>query len=125
MAIPEKLPASSTESNSPDDDCAPGEISEHSIGVLAKRFSIWSTLGISYSITATPLGIGTYLSLIIGVGGSPVYFFAYITAVVFNLFVCASLAEISSVYPHASGKLNPLESAAQASLNLIQDRYGG
>jgi hypothetical protein len=70
---------------------------------LRERFSLWSTLGIAFSITCTPLGIGTYLSVSIGVGGSPVYFFAYILAVGLNLLVCASLAEIAAVYPHSSG----------------------
>ena len=73
---------------------------------LAKRLNLFSTLGISYSITATPLGVGTYLSVVIGVGGSPVYFFGYIFAVVLNLLVCLSLAEIASVYPHSSGMID-------------------
>lgn len=69
-----------------------------------KRFNLYSVLGISFSITATPLGIGSYLAVVIGVGGSPVYLYGYIVAVALNLLVCLSLAEIAAVHPHASGK---------------------
>lgn len=71
---------------------------------LEQSFNLWSTLGIQFSITATPLCIGTYLSVSIGTGGGPVFFFGYIVAVGLNLLVCASLAEIAAVHPHASGK---------------------
>lgn len=84
----------------------PGSMFALSPTDLKKRFSVWSTLGIAFSITCTPLGIGTYLSVSIGVGGSPVYFFAYILAVGLNLIVCASLAEMAAVYPHSSGLSN-------------------
>lgn len=81
-----------------------GEVEDASTA-LKKTFNIWSTLGISYSITSTPLAIGTYLSLVVGIEGSPGFFFAYILAVSLNLVVCLSLAELSSVFPHTSGKL--------------------
>lgn len=70
---------------------------------LEKPFNIWSTLGVSFSITSCPLAIGTYLSVSVGVGGNPVFFFGYIVAVLFNLCICASLAELAAVYPHSSG----------------------
>lgn len=82
-----------------------GEVIPVTDSNLAQRFNLFSTLGMSFSITATPLGIGTYLSAVIGVGGSPVYFFAYLVAVGLNLLVCISLAEIAAVHPHASSKL--------------------
>lgn len=70
-----------------------------------KPFKLWSTLGIAYSITSTPLAIGTYLAVSIGVGGSPVSIFGYIMAAVFNLCVCVSLAEMAAIMPHSAGKL--------------------
>ncbi|KAJ6086807.1 hypothetical protein N7467_005721 [Penicillium canescens] len=73
---------------------------------VGKPFHFWSTLGISFSITSVPLSIGTYLSVNIGVGGSPVYFFGYIVAALFNLCICASLAELAAVFPHSSGLLD-------------------
>ena len=85
------------------------------IPTLEKRFNILSTLGISYSITATPLSVGTYLSVVIGVGGSPVYFFGYIFAVILNLMVCLCLAEIASIYPHASGMIDHCQSEIESS----------
>jgi hypothetical protein len=73
---------------------------------VGKPFHFWSTLGISFSITSVPLSIGTYLSVNIGVGGSPVYFFGYIVAALFNLCICASLAELAAVFPHSSGNVS-------------------
>ena len=69
-----------------------------------KPFQLWSTLGIAFSITSTPIAIGTYLSVSVGVGGSPVFFFGYILAVIMNLLVCASLAEMAAVFPHSAGQ---------------------
>lgn len=73
-----------------------------------KPFRLWSTLAIQSSISATPLAIGSYLSTVIGVGGSPVYFFGYILASVMSLLICASLSEIAAVFPHATGKSRSL-----------------
>ncbi|CZR67468.1 uncharacterized protein PAC_17367 [Phialocephala subalpina] len=85
-------------------DYSIGEVVDHAHS-LEKRFSLLSTLGVNTSITCTPLAIGTYLSVVIGVGGSPVFVYAYLVAVTLNLLVCASLAEIASSYPHSSGQI--------------------
>ena len=68
-----------------------------------KPFKLWSTLGIAYSITSTPLAIGTYLAVSIGVGGSPVSIFGYIMVAFFNMCVCVSLAEMAAIMPHSAG----------------------
>lgn len=75
-----------------------------------ESFNLWSSLGLQYSLTATPLAVGTYLASVVGVGGSPVFIYGYIFAVLCNLCVCVSLAEIAAVYPHSSGMhtLTPL-----------------
>ncbi|KIM95843.1 hypothetical protein OIDMADRAFT_45128 [Oidiodendron maius Zn] len=70
-----------------------------------KPFSLWSTLGLAFSVTCTPLSIGSYLAVSIGVGGSPVFFFGFIFSALMNLCICLSLAEISAVYPHALGQI--------------------
>ncbi|KAF2027270.1 putative choline and nitrogen mustard permease [Setomelanomma holmii] len=70
-----------------------------------ESFNIWSSLGFQYSLTATPLAIGTYLASVIGVGGSPVFIYGYLLAVLCNLCVCVSLAEVAAVYPHTSGQI--------------------
>jgi hypothetical protein len=112
----------------------------HEIGIgdvqavrLDKPFNIWSALGISFSVTSVPLAIGTYLSVSVGVGGSPVYFFGYIVSVVFNLCICASLGELAAVFPHSSGKYIILLfqptlhsfSFLNRPLNILQARYTG
>lgn len=68
------------------------------------HFSLWTTLGINFSVTATPITIGASLALSIGVGGSTGYFYTYILATVMQMTLCLSLAEIASSFPHSSGK---------------------
>lgn len=74
--------------------------------VLKERFSVWSTIGVNYSIIATPLAIGSYLTFIIGLGGSPFFIYSYIVAAIGQLVLCLSMAEIAAVYPHVSGKID-------------------
>jgi amino acid permease len=69
----------------------------------AKQFHFWSTLGIAYSFTSTPLAVGTYLSLTVGIGGSPFFIFAYLLSVCMNMCICLSLAELAAVMPHCGG----------------------
>jgi hypothetical protein len=71
---------------------------------LRSRFSVWSTIGINFSLLATPMSVITYISLITGVGGSPFFIYCYITAAVGQLLVCTSMAEVAAVFPHVSGK---------------------
>lgn len=66
-------------------------------------FNLWSTLGLVYSITATPFGVGSYLTFSLILGGSPFYIYGYIFAIFFNITLCVALAEISALYPHPSG----------------------
>ena len=82
-------------------DVSTGDVQEAPV----KHFNLWSTLGIAFSLTSTPIAIGTYLSVIIGVGGSPVFFFGYLLAGSMDLLVCLSLAEMAAVLPNSSGKL--------------------
>lgn len=85
-------------------DVASGIVEPYENKTLEQNFSVWSTLGVSYSITATPLAIGSFLVFSIGVGGSPVFLYGYLLSVTLNICICASLAEISASFPHPSGK---------------------
>jgi len=67
-------------------------------------FNFWSTLGLVYSVTATPIAIGSYLTFSLVLGGSPFFVYGYIFAVGLNIVLCTALAEISSIYPHPSGE---------------------
>lgn len=67
------------------------------------HFSLWPAIGQQYSITGAPLTVGTYLSLSIGVGGSPAFFWGFILVVVFNGITCLAVAELASALPHSSG----------------------
>jgi hypothetical protein len=68
------------------------------------RFSVWSVVGIQYSCSAAPLAICSFTYLVAGVGGSSYFTWCYLVAVVGQLLVTASLAEISAILPHASGR---------------------
>ncbi|KAL4766869.1 amino acid/polyamine transporter I [Aspergillus nidulans var. acristatus] len=67
------------------------------------RFSLWSTIGVQFSTTASPLAIGIYLQLVVGAGGSPYFFWCLLTAMILQFTTCISLAELSSAFPHTSG----------------------
>lgn len=92
-----------------------GVISEHEgqqttleAAELRPRFNVLAAIGIQYSISATPLAVGGYLTFILGVGGSPFFFYCFIVAATGQLLICTSLAEIAAVYPHASGMRHSL-----------------
>lgn len=70
---------------------------------LKSRFNIWAAIGIQFSISATPLAVGVYITLVLGAGGSPYFFYAFLVAVLGQMLVCTCMAEIASVFPHASG----------------------
>ncbi|CDK24048.1 unnamed protein product [Kuraishia capsulata CBS 1993] len=75
--------------------------SDHDV-VLEKNFDIWGVVGIVYGSIGTPLTLGTYLSTVIGVGGAPFFFYAYLFAGVFCLITAYSMSEMASVHPHSS-----------------------
>lgn len=97
-----------------------GEVWEDGQRDSAVHFSLWSTLGISFSVTATPIAIGTYLALSIGVGGGPVYFFAYILTSFMNMIICLSMAELASAFPHSSGQSTTTSRPLHASETVEQ-----
>ncbi|KAH6980624.1 putative amino acid transporter [Ilyonectria sp. MPI-CAGE-AT-0026] len=76
---------------------------EHS--QLEQPFGVYSVIGMSYSLSATPMAIGTYLVFTVGVGGSPFFLYCFILTFVFNVISTLSLAELASIYPHASGQI--------------------
>jgi choline transport protein len=71
---------------------------------LRSRFSVLSAIGIQFSITGTPLAVGSYIVFTLGAGGSPFFFYAFLVAAAGQLILCTCMAEIASVFPHASGK---------------------
>lgn len=75
------------------------------------HFSVLSALGVQFSVTGAPLTLGTYLSLTIGVGGSPAYFWGFIMVGFFQLAVGLAVSELASAIPHTSGWPTPLHTA--------------
>lgn len=108
--LAEKHPLSNDDATVPSDGVSVlnGEVIAPFEREAKVHFSLWHTLGISFSITAAPISMGAYLALAIGVGGPPVYFGAYIFSVGLNMFVCVSLAEMASAFPHSSGNNSPV-----------------
>jgi hypothetical protein len=68
------------------------------------HFNIWHSLAMNFSITCTPLAVGAYLSLVIGLGGSPYYIWAFLFGSSFQLVLGLAVAEIASAIPHSSGE---------------------
>ncbi|RDW89922.1 uncharacterized protein DSM5745_01697 [Aspergillus mulundensis] len=83
-------------------DISSGQMEERRMEI---RFNIWSTLGLVYSTTATPIAVGSYLTFSLELGGSPFYIYTYIFAVTLNIVLCTALAEIAAVFPHPSGHI--------------------
>ncbi|KAK3630178.1 hypothetical protein LTR56_017592 [Elasticomyces elasticus] len=76
------------------------------VGEIKRNFNSWSTLGIMYTLTATPTIIGYSLSVVIGVGGGPFFIFGYLLTLLLQGVVCACLSELASAFPHASGQVH-------------------
>jgi hypothetical protein len=87
------------------------ETAQGTMRSLTINFNLWSTLGLVYSLTATPFGVGTYLSFSFFLGGSPFYIYGYIFAVSLNIILCLCLAEMSALHPHPSGTQIPILSS--------------
>lgn len=68
------------------------------------HFGLLSAIGVQYSVTGAPIAIGTYLSLTIGLGGSPAYFWGFVVMGFFQLTTCLAISELASAIPHSSGK---------------------
>ncbi|KAL4789697.1 amino acid permease-domain-containing protein [Aspergillus venezuelensis] len=71
--------------------------------VPAVHFNLWSALGIQYSLTAAPLALGLYLSLVIGLDGPPVFIRGFLFVGIMQLPVCLAMAELASALPNSSG----------------------
>ncbi|KAK6460258.1 amino acid/polyamine transporter I [Scheffersomyces coipomensis] len=71
---------------------------------LEKRFGLWTTIALQYSLICSGLAIGTFLSTVIGVGGSPFLIYGFIFAVTLDLIICFSLAELASAFPHSAAQ---------------------
>lgn len=67
------------------------------------HFSMLGALGLQFSITGAPITLGTYLSLTIGAGGSPGYFWGFVMVGFFQFIVGLAVAELASALPHSSG----------------------
>lgn len=88
------------------DDISFGSITEEEPVKLEKNFNLWSTCAFQYTLICSSLAIGTFLSTVIGVGGSPVLIYGFILAIIFDLIICYCLAELASAYPHSSAQVH-------------------
>jgi hypothetical protein len=88
------------------------------------HFSLFQTLGMAFSITGAPLAIGLYLSLVIGVGGSPFYIWGFGFVVFFQMIVCVAVAEIASAIPHSSGKCASQRRCSYMKAHILSERSG-
>lgn len=96
-----------------------------SVRDMDKKITVWSALGVAYSATCAPIAILIFLSLTIGTGGSPVFIYSYIISTIMNMFVCISLAEMSSARPHSSGQVVWSAEFAQGKHQTLYSYYAG
>lgn len=68
------------------------------------HFNIWSCLGVNFSISATPIAIGTMLVLAVGVGGPPIFFYEFLFAGTGQVILATAMAELASAIPHSTGQ---------------------
>ncbi|OAG35516.1 hypothetical protein AYO21_10324 [Fonsecaea monophora] len=80
-------------------------VEQHAVTKLdEERFSLWSVLGVQYTLGCAPLAIAGYMQFTLGVGGSPYFFWCFIVAAVGQGIVVMTFAELSSAYPHVAGQ---------------------
>jgi hypothetical protein len=97
--------AAGIKSFSTSDQCETAPTNESGQGEVKPKthFSLLGAIGVQYSLTSAPLAIGFYLSMVIGLGGSPAYFWGFIVMGFFQLFVCLAICELASAIPHSAG----------------------
>ncbi|KAF4435959.1 amino acid transporter [Fusarium acutatum] len=66
-------------------------------------FSMLGAIGVQWGTAAAPLTICANLQLVVGVGGSPFYFWGFVVSSFFQFLLVLSLAELASCFPHTSG----------------------
>ncbi|ODV65056.1 amino acid transporter [Hyphopichia burtonii NRRL Y-1933] len=79
---------------------------EESSGGLVKRFSLWNTVALQVSLICSPIALGTFLSTVVGIGGSPGLLYGFILAVSLDLVICFSLAELASRWPNSAAQVH-------------------
>jgi hypothetical protein len=75
-------------------------------GILQPKvhFRLWQTLGMNFSLTCTPMAVGSYLALIGGLGGFPYFVWCFVFAGSFQIVLGTTIAELASAMPHSSGQ---------------------
>ncbi|CCE85507.1 Piso0_005106 [Millerozyma farinosa CBS 7064] len=73
---------------------------------LEKNFNLLNTCAMQYSLICSPIAVGTFLNVVIGIGGSPGFLYGYLLAVSLDLVVCYCLAELASAYPSSSAQVH-------------------
>lgn len=92
------------QSTSPATTSDDGQVGQHNSTLKSNRFSFWGTIGVQFSVTASPLAIASWATLLPGAGGSPYLFWGYIVAVTGQIVTALSLAEMAGAFPSVSGK---------------------
>lgn len=80
------------------------EVGKHELLKPKVHFRLWQTLGMNFSLTCTPMAVGSYLALIGGLGGFPYYVWCFVFAGSFQILLGTTIAELASALPHSSGQ---------------------
>lgn len=68
------------------------------------RFSLWSVLGVQYTLGCAPLAIAGYMQFTLGIGGSAYFFWCFIVAAIGQCITVLNFAELASAFPHVAGR---------------------
>lgn len=79
------------------------EFGNHGLLKPKVHFRLWQTLGMNFSLTCTPMAVGSYLALIGGLGGFPYFVWCFVFAGSFQIVLGTTIAELASALPHSSG----------------------
>lgn len=95
------------------------DVGKHGLLKPKVHFRLWQTLGLNFSLTCTPMAIGSYLALIGGLGGFPYFVWCFVFAGAFQILLGTTIAELASAMPHSSGEHLPLLVASHSSVKQL------
>ncbi|ODQ82384.1 hypothetical protein BABINDRAFT_158990 [Babjeviella inositovora NRRL Y-12698] len=70
---------------------------------LNRKLTVTSIIGLSFALMDVPFGVSSTIHISVINGGSVTMLYGWVVVSVFSLFVCLSLAEISSKFPTSGG----------------------
>lgn len=100
IKMDEKAPVPRLRSETDSNELEIGEV----VRIHEKKFSVWSLLGMGYSISNTAMTLTVSLSAGFADGGPIIFVWGQLLIAAISLGVAVSLGELASAFPHAGGQ---------------------